>query len=303
MGAEGTLLQLDGSRHRWLEERGPELVLVGAIDDATGFVPAAVFRDQEDAAGYLMLLRDIALTHGLPGAIYRDGHSAFAPSNPARRHPLADDDPALSQVGRALIELGIDSILAGSPQAKGRIERLWGTFQDRLVVELRLAGVVDRDGANAFLAEYLARHNARFVVPALDPEPAWRPLPDDVRLDRTLVFKYRRKVAKDHTITLDGRVLQLPRGATGAANYAGKRVEVHVTLDGSIVAYDGERRLAVTTAPPDPVQLRTTDAPRVAPSLVPARATLPWIPPRDHPWKRVTPGSKLEKRLTESLGS
>ena len=303
MGAEGTLLQLDGSRHDWLEGRGPELVLLGAIDDATGLVTAAVFRDQEDAAGYLELLRATIDGHGLPAAIYRDGHSAFAPSNPARRHPLAADDPALSQVGRALVELGIDSILAGSAQAKGRIERLWGTFQDRLVVELRLAGVVDRDGATAFLAEYLARHNARFVVPALDPLPAWRPLPDDVRLDRVLVFKYRRKVAKDHTIHLDGRVLQLPRGATGAANYAGKRVEVHVALDGSIVAYDGERRLAAIEAPPDPGQLRATDARRVAPSLVPAMATIPWTPPRDHPWKRVTPGSKLEKRLTESLGS
>jgi len=303
MGAEGTLLQLDGSRHRWLEDRGPELVLVGAIDDATGRVPAAIFRDQEDAAGYLTILRDIALAHGLPGAIYRDGHSAFAPSNPARRQAPADDDPALSQVGRALIELGIDSILAGSPQAKGRVERLWGTFQDRLVVELRLAGVLDRDGANAYLTGYLARHNARFVVPALDPLPAWRPLPDDVRLERVLVFKYTRKVAKDHTIHLDGRVLQLPRGATGGANYAGRRVEVHVALDGSIVAYDGERRLAVAAAPADPVQLRATDALRVAPSLVPAKATIPWTPPRDHPWNRVTPGSKLEKRLTESLGS
>jgi len=303
MGAEGTLLQLDGSRHHWLEERGPELVLIGAIDDATGRVPAAVFRDQEDAAGYLLLLRDVALSHGLPGAIYRDGHSAFAPSNPARRNPLADDEPALSQVGRALVELGIDSILAGSPQAKGRVERLWGTFQDRLVVELRLAGVVDRDGANAFLGEHLARHNARFVVPALDPVPAWRAVPDGVRLERVLVFKYTRKVAKDHTVHLDGRILQLPRGATGAGNYAGKRVEVHVALDGSIVAYDGEQRLAVASAPADPVQLRAADALRVAPSLVPAKATIPWLPPRDHPWKRVRPGSKLEKRLTESLGS
>lgn len=303
MGAEGTLLQLDGSRHRWLEERGPELVLMGAIDDATGLVPAAVFRDHEDAAGYLEILRDIALTHGLPGAIYRDGHSAFAPSNPARRHPLADDEPALSQVGRALVELDIDSILAGSPQAKGRVERLWGTFQDRLVVELRLAGVVDRVGANAFLAGYLARHNARFTVPALDPVPAWRALPADVDLDRVLVFKYRRKVARDHTIGLDGRVLQLPRGATGAANYAGKRVEVHVALDGSIVAYDGLRRLATLPAPADPVQLRANDGRRVDPSHVPAGATIPWTPPRDHPWNRVTPGSKLEKRLTRSLGS
>ena len=303
MGAEGTLLQLDGSRHRWLEERGPELVLVGAIDDATGLVTAAVFRDQEDAAGYLEILRTTIEDHGLPGAIYRDGHSAFAPSSPRRAPRAADDEPALSQVGRALVELDIDSILAGSPQAKGRVERLWGTFQDRLVVELRLAGVVDRAGANAFLAEFLARHNARFVVPAADPVPAWRALPDGVRLDRVLCFKYRRKVARDHTISLDGRILQLPRGATGAANYAGKRVEVHLALDGSIVAYDGQRRLAALSAPPDPGQLRTQKRQRVQPSLSPAAATIPWTPPRDHPWKRVTPGSKLEKRLTESLGS
>jgi hypothetical protein len=303
MGAEGTLLQLDGSRHDWLEGRGhdPELVLLGAIDDATGLVTAAVFREQEDAAGYLEILSATLLAYGLPGAIYRDGHSAFAPSNPSRDRG-DDDAPALSQVGRALVELDIDSILAGSAQAKGRVERLWGTFQDRLVVELRLAGVVERAGANAFLVEFLPRHNARFGVPAADPTPAWRTVPDDVRLDRVLVFKYRRKVAKDHTIHLGGRVLQLPRGATGAANYAGKRVEVHVGLDGSVVAFDGERRLAISAAPPDPGQLRSQKAQRVLPSLSPAAATIPWTPPRDHPWKRVTPGSKLEQRLTDSLG-
>ena len=302
MGAEGTLLQLDGSRHDWLEGRAPELVLVGAIDDATGKVTAAVFREQEDAAGYLEILSATIEGFGLPGAIYRDGHSAFAPTNP-RRHPLADEDPALSQVGRALVELGIDSILAGSAQAKGRVERLWGTFQDRLVVELRLAGVVDRAGANTFLVDYLARHNARFAVPAADPLSAWRVVPADIQLERVLVFKYRRKVAKDHTIHLDGRVLQLSRGATGAANYAGKRVEVHVGLDGSVVAFDGQRRLAVSAAPADPGQLRAQKAQRVLPSLSPAAATIPWIPPRDHPWKRPTPGSKLDRRLTESLAS
>lgn len=95
-GAEGTLLQLDGIRHRWLEDRGPELVLVGAIDDATGLVSAALFGDQEDAAGYLLLLRDIALAHGLPGAIYRHGHSASAPPTRARRGALAEGGPALS---------------------------------------------------------------------------------------------------------------------------------------------------------------------------------------------------------------
>jgi hypothetical protein len=303
MGAEGSLLQLDGSRHDWLGGRGPALTLVGAIDDATGTVVAAAFREQEDAAGYLAILRDTIEGFGIPGAIYRDRHGAFAPTNPGARPDERDAPVALSQVGRALVELGVDSIVAGSPQAKGRIERLWGTFQDRLVTELRLAGVNDMAAANAFLRSYLARHNARFAVPAADPVPAWRAVPDEVRLERVLVFKYRRKVARDPTIRLGGRVLQLPRSATGAANYAGKRVEVHVALDGSVVAYDGERRLAAIDGPVDPGQLRAQHVDRAEPGLVPPPATIPWTPPPDHPWRRVTPGSALEKRLTDSLGS
>jgi hypothetical protein len=255
MAAEGLLLQLDGSPHPWLEERGPELSLLGAIDDATGSVPAALFREREDAAGYLMLLRAIVTAKGLPEAIHRDRHSAFEPSGGREREDEARGGEPLSQVGRALVELGIGSIAAGSAQAKGRIERLWGTFQDRLVAELRLAGIADLDAANAFLPSFLVRFNARFAVPAADPEPAWRPLPPELDLGRTLVFKYRLKVARDHTVRLDGRVLQLPRWGRGAS-YAGKRVEVHVRLDGSIVAFDGERELAALPAPADPVQLR-----------------------------------------------
>lgn len=302
--AEGALLQLDGSRHDWLEGRGPWLALVGAIDDATGLVVAATFRDQEDAAGYMAVLHQVVTIHGLPLAVYRDGHGAFAPTNPRRVDPAAPEDRRLSQVGRALVELDIASILAGSAQAKGRIERCWGTFQDRLVVELRLAGIADRDAANAFLPGFLARHNRRFSVPAQDPAPAWRIVPPGVDLERVLVFKYRRKVAKDHTIRLDGQVLQLPRGATGAGNYAGKLVEVHEALDGSIVAWDGERRLAASAAPADPGQLRPKNELRVEPSLLPARASVPWTPPADHPWKRVRSNSRLaQQRLTESLGS
>ena len=304
MAAEGLLLQLDGSRHDWLEGRGPELTLVGAIDDATGKVPAATFREHEDATGYLAILRDTVETCGIPGAICRDRHGAFAPTNPRARPADEPDGPvSLSQVGRTLVELGVGSIVAGSPQAKGRIERLWGTFQDRLVVELRLAGVNDLAAANAFLPAYLARHNARFAVPAADPVPAWRAVPEDLRLERVFVFKYRRKVARDHTIRLDGRVLQLPRG-TGPSSYTGKMVEVHVRLDGSIVAYDGERKLLVVAAPPDPGQLRAQDVDRAAPGLVPPPATIPWTPPPDHPWRRVRTGSKLyQQRLTDSLGS
>ena len=266
-------------------------------------MPGAVFREQEDAAGYLGLLRDIVTTRGIPDAIYRDRHGAFEPTTQRRG---SEDEPAgrasLSQLGRALVELGIGSIAARSPQAKGRIERLWGTFQDRLVVELRLAGISDLAAANAFLPSFLARYNRRFAVPAADPSPAWRPVPADVELGRIFVFKYTRKVAKDHTIRLGGQVLGLPRG-TGPSNYAGKRVEVHVRLDGSIVAFDGERELLARPAPPDPVQLRAQDVQRAGPSLVPPPATIPWIPPANHPWKRVRRDSKLYQRLTDSPGS
>lgn len=301
MPAEGLLLQLDGSRHDWLEARGPRLTLVGAIDDATGQVPAATFRDEEDAAAYLEIMQLTVARHGLPGAVYHDRHSAFAPTAPG---PAAAGAPvSLSQVGRALVELGIGSIVARSPQAKGRIERLWGTFQDRLVVELRLAGVRDRGAANELLASFLPRFNARFGVPPADPLAAWRPVPSTVRLERVFVFKYRCQVSRDHTIRLAGRILQLPPGR-GGRGYAGRLVEVHVRLDGTIVAFDGERELRVQPAPADPVQLRAQHRRRVDPSLVPGGATLPWTPPADHPWRRVRRGTKLyQQRLTESLNS
>lgn len=296
MAAAGCLLQIDGSRHAWLEERGPALTLLGAIDDATGKVVAATFRDQEDAAGYLELLGQVITGHGLPGAVYRDRHGIF--ETPDERVGDGRDPGLPSQFGRALVELGIRSIAAHSPQAKGRIERLWGTFQDRLVAELRLAGVSSREQANVFLPGYLARHNARFSVPARDQASDWRPLPREINLERVLALKYRRKVAKDHTVRLDGQVLQLPRARYA---YSGKVVEVHVRLDGSLVAYDGRRQLALAPAPAEPHQLRAQRADRAAPSLEPAPASLPWSPAADHPWRRVKRGTKLHQvRLTES---
>ncbi|MDP2954544.1 MAG: ISNCY family transposase, partial [Chloroflexota bacterium] len=134
----GMLLQADGSHHDWLEGRGPYLTLTGAIDDATGEVVAALFRYQEDSHGYLLLLRDIVSTHGIPGAVYHDRHSIF--EVPTTRRESIEEQLAgkrdLTQVGRAMEELGITSIPSLSPQARGRIERLWKTFQDRLVSEL-----------------------------------------------------------------------------------------------------------------------------------------------------------------------
>ncbi len=163
-----------------------------------------------------------------------------------------------TQLGRALEELGITSIAARSPQAKGRIERAWGTLQDRLVTELRLAGADDRETANAVLARFLPRFNRRFTVPAADPAPAWRPLPAGIRIDRVCCLKYRRVVANDHTVRAGATILQLPPGP-GRRGYAGRRVELQLRLDGRIVVWDGERELLTIPAPADPVQLRALD--------------------------------------------
>ena len=128
---EGMLLQIDGSRHDWLQGRGPYLTLVGAVDDATGTVPFALFRQQEDAHGYMLMLKDIIDHHGVPLALYSDRHGIFqrSPKEPESLAEQLRGRPDPTQFGRALEELGIRLILAHTPQAKGRIERVWGTFQ------------------------------------------------------------------------------------------------------------------------------------------------------------------------------
>ena len=248
--------------------------------------------------------------HGLPAAVYRDRHGAFE-----HDQRLLDPDLRLAarrpptQLGRALAELGIRSIAAASPQAKGRIERLWGTLQDRLVTELRLAGATDRAAANRVLARLLGHHNRRFTVAPASPDPAWRPLPSEIDLDEVLAFRYRRVVANDHTVRIGGLVLDLPR--VDRRGYAGRRVELSLRLDGRLIVSDRGRRLLVSRPGLDPARLRSLENARVVldrpgPTTRPA----PGYPPRaDHPWRRVRPGTKLyevrqqEARLTESRTS
>lgn len=309
MAQAGLLLQLDGSRHDWLEGRGPRLTLVGAIDDATGVLTGATFREQEDVAGYLEILRDTVRRHGIPAAVYHDRHSIFVAST---RTPLTLEEQLVdrrprTQFGRALGELGIRSIAAWTPQAKGRIERVWGTLQDRLVTELRLAGAADREAANAVLHRFVPRFNRRFAVPPADAAPAWRPLPHGVRLEAVCCLKYRRVVAADHTVRVGATVLQLP-AIRGQRGYAHRRVDVEVRLDGRLVVWDGSRELLARDAPADPVQLRALadarlDLGRTAPSAGSIQKPRP-----DHPWVKVRPGTKLydqmrRERLTGSPSS
>jgi len=239
--AEGMMLQVDGSPHDWLQGRGPRLCLIGAIDDAAGKVPGAFFAQAESSWGYLRLFCEIFKRHGLPQSIYSDRHSVFwTDREPTVDEQLINKRP-LTEVGRALDELGVTLILAGSPQAKGRIERLWGTFQDRLVSELRLAKAKTLEQAQAVLDGYLLEHNRKFSNPT-QAQPAWRKASAQ-QIEQALCFKEKRTVANDNTITFDGVIFQIPKRSPHRS-YANKRIDVHVLLDGAVELFYKQEKIA-----------------------------------------------------------
>jgi transposase len=282
----GMLLQIDGSHHEWLEGRGPELCLIGAIDDATGEVPYALFRPEEDTQGYFELLEHIVATHSIPLAVYRDRHSIF--ETPPRHQESLEEQLAgkreLTQFGRLLSELGIESKPSHSPQARGRIERLWGTFQSRLVSELRLAGARDIAQANQVLSEYLPRHNRRFMVLADQPGSAYRPTPEGFIPREVFCLKHRRSVGADNVVRFKGRRLQIQPGIT-RPSYARAKVTVHEGFDGDLAVYYQGQRLTTTKAPPDASQMRSNKPP--ADSLVKRfLRNRGYKPGPNHPWRR-----------------
>ena len=235
MPQEGMLIQVDGSPHPWLEERADKFVLLLAVDDATGTVAQAVFHPSEDTRSYLILLEGLVRQWGIPLAIYSDRHAAFKYN--ARQGAAQYES---TQFARVMRELGIQQIFAMSPQAKGRVERMASTFQDRLVTELRLAGATTMEEANAILQEYLPRFNQRFAVAAQQPEAAYRPVPEDLSLTETVSIKHTRKVARDNTVKYQWRVLQLLPGAE-RPSFAGLRVDLLERADGELMLrYQGE---------------------------------------------------------------
>jgi transposase len=239
--AEGMMLQVDGSAHDWLQGRGPRLCLIGAIDDATGKVLGAFFAQAESSWGYLRLFCEIFKRHGLPQSIYSDRHSVFwTDREPTLDEQLINQRP-VTEVGRALEELGVTLILAGSPQAKGRIERLWGTFQDRLVSELRLAKAKTSEQAQALLERYLPEHNRKFSKPA-QAQPAWKKATPQ-QIEQALCFKDQRTVANDNTVTFDGVIFQIPKKSP-YRSYAHKKIEVHVLLEGSVEFFYKQEKIA-----------------------------------------------------------
>ena len=265
---EGMLLQTDGSHHDWLEGRGPYLTLVGAIDDATGKPPYALFREQEDAQGYFLLLRQIVAEHGIPMALYHDGHGIFERSKrePESLEEQLEGKREPTQFGRLMEELGIISIPSRSPQARGRIERLWGTFQDRLVSELRIAGASTLEQANQVLWDFLPRYSQRFAVPAKEPGSAYRQPGEGFNPDEVFCFKYRRTVGLDNVVRFGEHRLQI-MPTNGRLSYARARVELHERMDGSLAVYYQGQCLATKAAPLEAPVLRARNIARVMPNV------------------------------------
>ena len=310
MPQEGMLLQIDGSPHHWFGPDQPACSLLVAVDDATGTLVAAVFREQEDAHGYFLLLMQVLRARGIPLGLYHDRHAVFQDNS--RRPWTVEEELAgrqePTQFGRALEQLGITSIAAHSPQAKGRVERLNGTLQDRLVQELRLAGISGIKTGNRFLPGYLKRFNARFAVRPEEPGLAYRPLDRGLHLEQILSFRYQRVVGMDNTVRLEGRLIQVPPGPR-RRSYAGARVWVHEFLDGSLGVWYQDRWLARTTARGD-VTVRARKRARELPPRPPTPQTLLLSEPEPvalkkraspHPWRRYNPQYLKPRSLTESL--
>lgn len=249
MPREGMLIQVDGSFHRWLGGDGPQFTLLLAVDDATGIVVNALFCELENTHSYFLLMRGLIQNHGIPLALYADRHAVF------KHTPSSGTAAGPTQFSRAMDELGIQLIFARSPQAKGRVERAAGTFQDRLVTELRLADAITIADANRVLAGFLPRFNSRFKVPAQEPEVAYRAVDEGMYPENILRFKYRRRVARDNTVRYRWRTLQLLPG-TDRPSYAGATVDVLEGLDGNLAVQHEGRDVPSQEAPPRPSVLR-----------------------------------------------
>jgi Helix-turn-helix domain len=272
----GELLQMDGSHHDWFEGRRPEAVLMVMIDDATGRIYARFFEEETLAAAFETFER-YATQYGVPQALYVDRFSIYrSDREPTAAEILAGKEPQ-TQFGRAMQELDVRLILARSPQAKGRVERMNGTLQDRLVKALRQRGLSDLATANRYLEEeFLAPFNAKFTVPPAQATDVHRPLEPRQELARILSVCEERVVHNDWTIRWHNRFLQL---SSGNAVEPGQSVLVYEQRDGQVRAFIGERELAWGTLPENPPKPRPPQ-PRAIRSSQGNR------PAADHPWRK-----------------
>lgn len=247
--AEGLMMLWDGSPHHWLGRERPPCCLMAAMDDATGKVLGLRFVPRESSWAYLALLAQVLERHGVPASVYQDQHSALKRND--EFWSLAEElagkrEP--TQVGAALEALDIQPIFALSAQAKGRVERLFGTLQDRLVALLGLAGVTDIEAANVYLSNgFLEAFNRQFAAAPDSAESAWRQAPPPAHRERILSLGYGATVGNDNAVRLEGLIIDIPPGP-GARSYAKRPVQVRQLLDGSWRVYHQDRLIASAPA-------------------------------------------------------
>jgi hypothetical protein len=264
----GEMVQIDGSHHRWLEGRGPKLVLMGYIDDATGKVYAR-FYDYEGTIPALDSFLGYVKLNGIPQTVYVDRHTTY--KSPKKN--IWEDEKTFSEFEKALNRIGTRVIHAGSPQAKGRVERLFRTFQDRLIKEMRLAKIRTKEGANVFLEGYLPKFNERFEKEPKSEVDVHRAVPAGMVLERELSIQETRLLRNDNTIQYGAKFYQIAKGWT----HRPKKVTVELRVDGSLHMRDGSRVLDYHRIEPPPKKAAT---PKIMGYCHMART-----PKRDHPWR------------------
>ena len=272
----GEMVQMDGSHHDWFEGRGSECVLMGYTDDATGNVHAR-FYEYEGTIPAMESFKRYIRKYGIPVSVYLDKHTTYkSPAKPSIEDEINGTEP-LSEFERAMKELGVEVIHAHSPQAKGRIERLFKTFQDRVVKEMRLKGISTIEEANKFLQEYLPIYNRRFAVKAKKEGNLHREVPRGLNIDGILCIKTERTLRNDFTISHNGRLYQI-MDRTGA-----KKVQVEERINGTmVITHEGNRlRFKEITERPEKEQKK--------PLIFVFRKRKKYIPPLDHPWRRFKP--------------
>lgn len=275
----GELVQFDGSYHEWFEGRASACCLLAAIDDATGRITHAQFTTDEGVMPVFTFWKESIERNGNPAAIYLDKHSTYK----VNAKTVLNDPKAMTQFQRAVKELGTNLIHAHSPQAKGRVERLFGTLQDRLIKEMRLRGISTIEEANRFLfEEFIQDFNARFAVLPTKRGNLHRKLTvaEHRMLPRIFAIRESRTVRNDFTIQYEGRWFQLAETQPTLV-CRNDRIAVEQRLDGSLHLLLRDKELSATVLPARP--------PKVVSPKVPAltRHRAPWKPPPDHPWRRA----------------
>lgn len=293
----GELVQLDGSFHAWLEERGPQGCLIDLADDATN-TTLAQLGEEETIWAVADALRAWIESYGVPLALYVDWKNLYKrPANAGER--LRGEEP-ITQFGSMCRKLGIELIAASSPQAKGRIERIHGVHQDRLVKKLRRRGIVSQQAANVYLREeYLPEHNERFARRAARPEDYHRRAPRGEELDRIFRLESERVVSEDRVVRYANRYLQL-EGRSGAAAVAKSKVLVCEGRHGDLsIEFRGQALGWKEIAAPVRPAIADSTGPRVRVAVAQRKS----IPPENHPWREAARRAAQKKALRRTAAA